>query len=73
MIEEEDLDLCEPQIPHEVFNFEIDLYDTGEYHNLLFIPSGNVFIVVSNNEHFTTMAQNGRFERLGTTRWAGGR
>lgn len=65
MIEEDDLDLFEPQTPQEAFHLEIDLYDTGDYHNLLFIPCNDVFIVVSNNEHFTTMAQNGE----GTDAW----
>jgi hypothetical protein len=37
----------------------MDLYDTGDYYGLLFIPCNDVLIVVSNNEHFTTMVQNG--------------
>lgn len=65
MTEEEDFDLYEPQMPQEAFHLEMDLYDTGEYYNLLFIPCNDVFIVVSNNEHFTTMAQNGE----GTDAW----
>jgi len=60
MIEEEDFELYEPQKPQEAFHLEIDLYDTGEYHNLLFIPCNEVFIVVSNNEHFTTMVEIGQ-------------
>ena len=59
MTEEYDFDLFEPKMPQEAFHLEKDLYDTGEYYNLLFIPCNDVFIVVSNNEHFTTMVQNG--------------
>lgn len=58
MIEEADFELYEPQMPQEAFHLEIDLYDTGEYYNLLFIPCNDVFIAVSNNEHFTTMVQS---------------
>ena len=59
MLEDDDLDIDEPQMPQEAFHVEVDLYDTGEYYNLLVIPCNDVFIVVSNNEHFTTMMQNG--------------
>ena len=65
MTEDDDFDLYEPQMPQEAFHLEMDLYDTGEYYNLLFIPCNDVFIVVSNNEHFTTMAENGE----GTDTW----
>lgn len=65
MIEEEDFELDEPQIPQEAFHLEMDLYDTGEYYNLLFIPCNDVFIVVTENEHFTTMVRNGD----GTDAW----
>lgn len=59
MTEGDDFDLYEPQMPQEPFHLEMDLYDTGDYYNLLFIPCNEEFIVVSNNEHFTTMVQNG--------------
>lgn len=59
MIEDEYLDYYELPMPQEAFHIEIDLYDTGEYYNLLIIPCNEVFIVVVNNEHFTTMVQNG--------------
>lgn len=65
MTEEEEFELDEPQMPQEAFHLEMDLYDTGEYYNLLFIPCNDVFIVVSENEHFTTMARNGE----GTDAW----
>lgn len=65
MIEEEDFELDEPQTPQEAFHLEMDLYDTGEYYNLLFIPCNDVFIVVTENEHFTTMVRNGD----GTDAW----
>ncbi|HEY4194646.1 MAG TPA: hypothetical protein VGM63_03865 [Mucilaginibacter sp.] len=65
MIEEEDFELDEPQMPQEAFHLEMDLYDTGDYYNLLFIPCNDVFIVVSENEHFTTMVRNGD----GTDAW----
>ncbi|WPU96934.1 hypothetical protein SNE25_15540 [Mucilaginibacter sabulilitoris] len=65
MIEEEDFELDEPQMPQEAFHLEMDLYDTGDYYNLLFIPCNDVFIVVTENEHFTTMVRNGE----GTDAW----
>jgi hypothetical protein len=54
----DDLDFQERQMPQEAFHLELDLHDTGDYHNLLFIPCNDVFIVVSNNEHFTTMTRS---------------
>jgi hypothetical protein len=59
MNEENDFDIEQPQMPQEAFHLEMDLYDTGEYYNLLFIPCNDVFIVVSENEHLTTMVSNG--------------
>jgi hypothetical protein len=59
MANEDEFDLEEPQMPQEAFHLELDLYDTGDYYNLLFIPCNEVFIVVSDNEHFTTMSRNG--------------
>lgn len=59
MNDENDFDLDEPQMPQEAFHLELDLYDTGDYYNLLFIPCNDVFIVVSDNEHFTTIVRNG--------------
>jgi len=59
MIEGDDFDFDEPQVPQEPFHLELDLYDTGDYYNLLIIPCNEEFIVVSNNEHFTTMVHNG--------------
>lgn len=59
MTEKDDFDFHEPQMPQEAFHLEMDLYDTGDYYNLLFIPCNDVFIVVSNNEHFTTMLKSG--------------
>ncbi len=59
MTEDDDYDLYGPQMPQEAFHLEMDLYDTGDYYNLLFIPCNDVFIVVSNNQHLTTMGQNG--------------
>ena len=56
---DEDFDFEEKQMPEEAFHLELDLYDTGDYHNLLFIPCNDVFIVVTNNEHFTTMRRSG--------------
>jgi hypothetical protein len=47
-------------MPQEAFHLEIDVYDTGEYYNLLLIPCNEIFIVVSNNGHLTTMVQNGK-------------
>jgi hypothetical protein len=65
MTNDDNFDLHDPQMPQEAFHLELDLYDTGEYYNLLFIPCNDVFIVVTDNEHFTTMIQNGE----GTDAW----
>lgn len=46
-------------MPQEAFHLELDLYDTGDYYDVLFIPCNDLFIVVAENEHFTTMIQNG--------------
>jgi len=62
---EDDLDSEEIRMPQEPFHLEMDLYDTGDYYNLLVIPCNDQFIVVSNNEHFTTMVQNG----IGVDAW----
>ncbi len=61
----DDFDFEEKQMPQEAFHLELDLYDTGDYHNLLFIPCNDVFIVVTNNEHFTTMTRSS----AGTDAW----
>jgi len=65
MTGEDIFDLYEHDMPQDAFHLELDLYDTGEYYDLLFIPCNDVFIVVSNNEHFTTMVRNGS----GTESW----
>jgi hypothetical protein len=39
----------------EAFHIEIDLYETGDYSNLLVIPCNDTFIVVSGNEHLCTL------------------
>ena len=65
MSEEFEYEMDEPQMPQEAFHLEMDLYDTGEFYNLLFIPCNDVFIVVTENEHLTTMVSNG----TGTDAW----
>ncbi len=60
MTEEDGFDLNDAQTPQQAFHLELDLYDNGEYSDLLFIPCNDVFIVVSNNEHFTTMVRKGK-------------
>lgn len=59
LMTEDDFDFYQFQMPHEAFHLEVDLYDKGEYYNLLIIPCNDLFIMVSNNEHLTTMAKNG--------------
>jgi hypothetical protein len=39
----------------EAFHIEIDLYETGDYSNLLVIPCNDTYIVVSGNEHLCTL------------------
>jgi hypothetical protein len=43
--------------PEESFNIEIDLYDTGDYVNLLVVPCNSTYIIVANNEHLSTLAK----------------
>jgi hypothetical protein len=43
--------------PEESFHIELDLYETGDYSNLLVIPCNDNYIVVSNNEHLCTMVK----------------
>jgi hypothetical protein len=50
----EDLDFEQEQ-PQEAFHIEADLYDNGEFSNMLVIPCNDSYIVVGNNEHICTL------------------
>jgi hypothetical protein len=65
MNQEDDFGLYESHMPQEAFHLEMDLYDTGMYSNLLCIPCDGVFIVVSNNEHLTSLIKDG----IGADAW----
>jgi hypothetical protein len=43
------------KIPDEPFHIEADIYDSGDYANLLVIPTNGVYIVVGNDEHLATL------------------
>jgi len=55
MNEEEDFEFDNVSAPEEAFHIELDLYEIGEYSNLLVIPCAELFIVVLNNEHLCTL------------------
>jgi hypothetical protein len=41
--------------PEEAFHIEIDLYETGDYSNLLVVPCNDTYIVVTGDEHLCTL------------------
>jgi hypothetical protein len=41
----------------EPFHIEADIYDSGDYANLLVIPANGSYIVVGNNDHVATMVK----------------
>lgn len=41
--------------PEEAFHIEIDLYETGDYSNLLVVPCNDTYILVSGDEHLCTL------------------
>ncbi|MCJ8209162.1 hypothetical protein MUY27_05545 [Mucilaginibacter sp. RS28] len=45
------------EAPEESFHIEVDLYDTGDYVNMLVVPCTDQYIVVSGNEHLGTLAK----------------
>jgi hypothetical protein len=54
---DEQSDLTEQQPSGEPFHIEVDIYESGDYANLLVIPSAGAFIIVGNNEHLATMVK----------------
>jgi len=54
---DEDFEFEERLSPQEAFHIEIDLYDTGDYSNLLVIPCNENFVVVAGNEHLCTLVK----------------
>ncbi|MCD8742184.1 hypothetical protein LT679_16350 [Mucilaginibacter roseus] len=57
MIDEDALDYQESLTPQEAFHIEVDLYDSGDYVNILVIPCDDTFIVVAGDEHLCTMTK----------------
>ncbi len=53
----DDFELENDNFPVESFHIEIDLYETGDYANLLIVPCNGEFIVVSGNEHLCTLVK----------------
>jgi len=41
--------------PEEAFHVEVDLYESGDYVNLLIVPCNDTFIVVAGDEHLCTL------------------
>jgi hypothetical protein len=41
--------------PQEAFHIELDLYESGDYSNVLVVPCNDTFIVVAGDEHLCTM------------------
>lgn len=54
----DDLLYEDKQSVDEPFHIEADIYDTGDYANLLVIPSSGTYIVVGNDEHLATLVKN---------------
>jgi hypothetical protein len=50
----EDLDAGQAE-PETAFHIEADLYDTGDFTNMLVVPCNDNYIVISNNEHLCTL------------------
>lgn len=57
MVDEDALDYQESLTPQEAFHIEVDLYDTGDYVNLLVIPCNDTYILVAGDEHLGTLAK----------------
>jgi hypothetical protein len=57
MSELDDFEFNELSVPQEAFHIELDLYDTGDYSNVLVIPCNENYIVVGGNEHLCTMVK----------------
>jgi hypothetical protein len=53
----DDFELEATGAPEESFHIEIDLYDTGDYANLLVVPCNSTYIIVGNNEHLATVVK----------------
>jgi hypothetical protein len=49
--------LAESPLPEEPFHIEADIYDSGDYANLLVIPANGSYIVVGNNDHIATLVK----------------
>jgi hypothetical protein len=41
--------------PQEAFHIELDLYESGDYSNVLVVPCNDTFIVVAGDEHLCTL------------------
>lgn len=58
-MDEEEFELEAPeQQPEEAFHIELDLYETGDYSNLLVVPCNDTYVVISDNEHLCTMVKS---------------
>ncbi|MFD0793619.1 hypothetical protein ACFQZX_08315 [Mucilaginibacter litoreus] len=57
MTEEDDFEFSEHTTLQEAFHIELDLYETGDYSNLLVVPCNDNYIIVSGNEHLCTLTK----------------
>lgn len=55
MDEMDDFEFEAAEQPEEAFHIEVDLYETGDYNNLLVVPCNDTYIVVSGDEHLCTL------------------
>ena len=55
MNETDEFEFEATQQPEEAFHIEVDLYETGDYSNLLVVPCNDTYIVVSGDEHLCTL------------------
>jgi hypothetical protein len=53
----DDFEFEDKEQPQEAFHIELDLYDGGDYSNLLVIPCNEAFIIVGGNEHLCTLVK----------------
>jgi uncharacterized membrane protein len=54
---DDELLTADANYPQKAFHIEADLFETGNYSNLLIIPCNDAYVVVSGNEHLCTVAQ----------------
>ncbi|RCH54016.1 hypothetical protein DJ568_14100 [Mucilaginibacter hurinus] len=54
---DDDFELDSEGPPQEPFHIEVDLYDTGDYSNVLVVPCNETYVIVANNQHLCTLVK----------------